>query len=619
MEPAHAVASPDRKQFWKDLLFDFGFPPRVIEIAVGYEFRWGDIISDLFTGKFGPQNQHFADALPPYFYEQTLKRLLALALHEGTDSVLIEQLAESLKRQQVEVAWAAKPTAQTTQAQTSGTTWLSDAQREILKTVVSQFLATNEPTSRILLVKKVEDPDIVDELTPVLLRNPTVEKLFPTAVAFQCCGDKNALEAAQSSVQLVIRALQRLFASTGEKVCFPIDEIEEQARLILNTQQLEPGSSHNGVSVQLGLYLIQDFRRVHAGMGGVYPNIAHVVANERIGSINPARAWNEHIEQYRSYLTNRAEKTAVSNEGMKFAENTQQVASEGNMPMEPFKVLSAAVKAVPAVKYALGIVGVIAVIAIVKSFGIDYRVAVLGAATLLVLMTGLVIFAKLAAKRESFFHWPAVIFTWFALILIIASAIALFTSVFCGRPLELRYGIPPRRGVEKDGSAAEPRVGFLQLGKPQYVAGDEFFTLGKPLQLNISYDNKGPVPVKDGSISAVLSLGAKQHGVSDAERDASVASALEPKLKAVDAAGSNVGVGNGLYTTPTLPVVTTSEMVRAIMSGDSILYVVSSARWTGSDNRRQEIFDCLWLLPPPSEHPKLDELAWHSCGGTVRH
>ena len=133
MEPAYAVALPDRKKFWKNQLFDFGFPPRVIEIAVSYEFRWGDIISDLFVGKFGLQNQHFADALPPYFCEQTLKRLLALALHEGIDSVLINQLAESLKREGVEVTWTDKPTAQTTKAQTSSTTWLSDAQREVLK------------------------------------------------------------------------------------------------------------------------------------------------------------------------------------------------------------------------------------------------------------------------------------------------------------------------------------------------------------------------------------------------------------------------------------------------------------------------------------------------------
>jgi hypothetical protein len=332
MERAYAVPLPGRKKFWKDQLFDFGFPPRVIEIAVSYEFRRGDIISNLFVGKFGPQNQYFADALPPYFCEQTLKRLLALALDEGTDTVLINQLAESLKREGFDVTRTDKLAAQTTGAQTSSTTWLSDSQREILKTVVSRFLETNEPTSRILVVKKVVDPDIVDELTPVLLRNPTVEKLFPTAVAFQCSGDKNALEAAKSAVQLVIDTLKKLYASAGEKVHFSIDQIEEQARLILNTQRRELDSSRDRAAVQLGLYLIQDFRRVHAGMGGVYPNIAHVVVNERIGSINPATAWDEHIEQYSAYLKNRDEKIAVSNESMKSAENpvasTEQVASE---------------------------------------------------------------------------------------------------------------------------------------------------------------------------------------------------------------------------------------------------------------------------------------------------
>jgi hypothetical protein len=341
MELACAVALPDRKRFWKDQLFDFGFPPRVIEIAVSYEFRWGDIISDLFIGKFGLQNQYFADALPPYFCEQTLKRLLALALHEGTDSVLIKQLAESLKREGVEVTWTEKPTAQATEAQTPSTTWLSDTQREVLKTVVSQFLETNEPASRILLVKKVVDPDIVDELSPVLLRNPTGGKLFPTAVAFLCCGDGNALKAARSAVQLVIRTLQELFASTGEKVHFSIDEIEEQARLILNTQRTELGSSRDRVAVQLGLYLIQDFRRVHAGIGGVYPSIAHVVVHERIGSINPATAWNEHIEQYSSYLKNRGKKTASGSEMRSLSDVSASATASQSAAPESFVTNSA--------------------------------------------------------------------------------------------------------------------------------------------------------------------------------------------------------------------------------------------------------------------------------------
>lgn len=98
MEPNDVVTPDDIKKFWKNTLFDFSFSPKVIEIAVSYSFRWEDIISDLFLGKFGPQNQYFSDALSPSLCEQTLSRLLALALHEGHDQVLINQLSESLER-----------------------------------------------------------------------------------------------------------------------------------------------------------------------------------------------------------------------------------------------------------------------------------------------------------------------------------------------------------------------------------------------------------------------------------------------------------------------------------------------------------------------------------------
>jgi hypothetical protein len=445
MEPSHAIALPDRKKFWKDQLFDFGFAPAVIEIVVSYEFRWGDIISDLFIGKFGPQNQHFANALSPYFCDQTLNRLLALALHEGNDPVLLNELDKSLKRDGIKVSCAESPKQQSSTKDpeeqiSTNTDWPTTTQQEILKHVVRHFLETNEPTSRIVMVKQFGGPDIVDDLAPVILRNPTGEKLFPTAIAFQCCGDESALQAAQSAVQLVIRTLQELFASSGAKTNFTIDEIEEQARLIVNTQPSEFASTGDRAAVQFGLYLVQDFRAVHAGIGGAYPNITHVVAHERIGSKNAATAWKEHVEQYRLYLESRGKQSAPPQESVKQPERPiQPVSPAGGDAMQPFKVLTEAIRAVPAVKYALGIAGVIAVIAIVKGFGVDYRVAALGVVVMLVLMTALVIFAKLTSKHESVFHWPAIILTWFALVLTMATAVMLFSSVFWGKPLELRY------------------------------------------------------------------------------------------------------------------------------------------------------------------------------------
>lgn len=111
---------------------------------------------------------------------------------------------------------------------------------------------------------------------------------------------------------------------------------------------------------------------------------------------------------------------------------------EGSLVTPP-SFLKQAIKAVPAVKYALGVGGVIAVIAIVRSgFNIDLRVALFGAVIMFALMTVLVVFANLASERKSSFHIPALVFTWFSLLLVMATAAALFLSVFGGWPIDLR-------------------------------------------------------------------------------------------------------------------------------------------------------------------------------------
>lgn len=109
----------------------------------------------------------------------------------------------------------------------------------------------------------------------------------------------------------------------------------------------------------------------------------------------------------------------------------------------PLSVLKQAINAVPAVKYALGIGGIISVIAIVRGFGIDFRVALFGTVVMLLLMAVLLIFAKASSRPESTFKGPAIILTWFSLVLFIAIATALFLSVFFGKPLDLRNLLVP--------------------------------------------------------------------------------------------------------------------------------------------------------------------------------
>jgi hypothetical protein len=108
-------------------------------------------------------------------------------------------------------------------------------------------------------------------------------------------------------------------------------------------------------------------------------------------------------------------------------------------PTGPLSMLHEAIKAVPAVKYALGIAGLISVIAIVTGgLKIDLRVAVFGTIVMLVLMTMLVVFAKLAFASQKQFVLPLTVFTWFSLVLTMLTAIALFLSVFAGWPLNLK-------------------------------------------------------------------------------------------------------------------------------------------------------------------------------------
>lgn len=107
------------------------------------------------------------------------------------------------------------------------------------------------------------------------------------------------------------------------------------------------------------------------------------------------------------------------------------------MAVNPVALLREAIRAVPAVKYALGVAGLIAVVAIVRTFGLDPAVAVSGAIVTLVLMVALLIFARLTATASSHFILPALVFTWGSLVLVLASAGMLFTSAFFDWPIRL--------------------------------------------------------------------------------------------------------------------------------------------------------------------------------------
>lgn len=114
-------------------------------------------------------------------------------------------------------------------------------------------------------------------------------------------------------------------------------------------------------------------------------------------------------------------------------------ASQSNVSSpSPLGILRESIKAVPAVRFALGVAGIVSVIAIVKGFNVDLRIAAFGTVVLLILMTLLFIFARLTRVTPSKVTLPALIFLWFVLLLTIATASFLFTSVFLRWPVDLQ-------------------------------------------------------------------------------------------------------------------------------------------------------------------------------------
>lgn len=150
----------------------------------------------------------------------------------------------------------------------------------------------------------------------------------------------------------------------------------------------------------------------------------------------------------------------------------------------PLSILRESIKAVPAVKYALGVAGLASVIAIVRSFNLDPRVAVFGAIVMLLLMTLLVIFARLSSLATPDFRLPALVFTWFSLTLVIAIAFSMFLSVFFRWPVDLQDWIKPTSAAQ----SREPVPAADQPGE----STEPSRTARQPPQATAPQGMKGP-------------------------------------------------------------------------------------------------------------------------------
>ncbi|HVG07903.1 MAG TPA: hypothetical protein VNM67_09370 [Thermoanaerobaculia bacterium] len=111
----------------------------------------------------------------------------------------------------------------------------------------------------------------------------------------------------------------------------------------------------------------------------------------------------------------------------------------------PLNILRAAIEAVPAVKFALGIAGVAAALAIASSFFKDTQAALVGVGVMLPLMVLLVVFAAITGLARKDFRVPALVFTWAVLALFVVLSFLTVSSAFFRWPTTLGglFGVEP--------------------------------------------------------------------------------------------------------------------------------------------------------------------------------
>jgi hypothetical protein len=137
--------------------------------------------------------------------------------------------------------------------------------------------------------------------------------------------------------------------------------------------------------------------------------------------------------------------------------------------LTPWKVLNSAIKAVPAVRWALGVAGLGAAVAIVAAFTRNnYKVAVFGIIIMFVLMVFLVVFARLTKTSSKDFRTLSLIIAWSFVILVIATALIIFLSFAfrIPRPIDELFG-----GGAVQAPTATPNTVLASIPTPTTTPG----------------------------------------------------------------------------------------------------------------------------------------------------
>lgn len=122
----------------------------------------------------------------------------------------------------------------------------------------------------------------------------------------------------------------------------------------------------------------------------------------------------------------------------------------GPAPFSSMRFLRAAIKAVPSVKWALGIAGVMAALALGKTYFTSTVEAVVGTLAMLALMVLLVVFAAVSKAGTSALRLPSLALAWIMLALFVVSAALTVTAAFFSWPRSfadlIRVFVPTSEG-----------------------------------------------------------------------------------------------------------------------------------------------------------------------------
>jgi len=103
------------------------------------------------------------------------------------------------------------------------------------------------------------------------------------------------------------------------------------------------------------------------------------------------------------------------------------------------QLIDRAIREIPAARYFLGVVGIAAALSLTGALLLyNWKVAFVGGIVVFFGAVLVVVFANLARLGPGWLKLPAIVLTWMSIILIGATAICLFTSVFFGVPLNLK-------------------------------------------------------------------------------------------------------------------------------------------------------------------------------------